>query len=97
MIINLKTFSGELIDYEEDTLQSEPRKIKRSKTEGLKYPCYRCEYSATNSSLLKLHIESKHEGVRYTCDKCEYAANTASSLKRHIESQHEGVRYPCDK
>ena len=84
MIINLKTFSGELIDYEVDPLQSEPRKIKRRKTEVLKYPCYRWEYSAINSSLLKLHIENKHKGVRYPYDKCEYTSTNLVNRKQHI-------------
>ena len=57
MIINLRTFSEELIDYEEDPLQLETKIIKRSKTEGLKYPCDKCEYSATTASSLKKHIE----------------------------------------
>ena len=93
----MKTFSGELIDCEEDPLQSEPKKLKRSKTEYLINPCDRYEYSATNTSRLKHHIESKHEGVRYSCDKCEYAATQAEDLKRHIESKHDEVSYPCDK
>ena len=77
-------FSGEIIDYEEDPLQSEPKRIKRSKNVVMKYPCDKCEYAATKTSNLKKHIKSKHKGERYPCDKCEYSATTASLLKQHI-------------
>ena len=53
------------------------RKEKKSKNWVSRYPCVKCEYSATRAGELKRHSDSKHEGVRYPCDKCEYAATTA--------------------
>ena len=72
--IDSTTFSRELIDYQEDPLLSDPKRLKGSKTEYLITPCDRCEYSATITRCINHHIESRHEGARYSCDKCEYAA-----------------------
>ena len=41
------------------------------KHEGVRYPCFACEYVATRASNLKVYEESKHEGVRYPCSQCE--------------------------
>ena len=57
----------------------------------MRYPCDKCEYTATTASHLKRHNESKHEEVRYPCGKCEYSATTAGVLRKHDESKHEGV------
>ena len=55
----------------------------------MRYPCDKCEYTATSAGSLKCHIESKHEWMRYPCDKCEYTGTIAADLKCHIESKHE--------
>ena len=57
-----------------------------NKHDGVRYPCYHCEYAATQACVLKKHIENKHIGVRYPCLQCVYAATTASHLKKHITS-----------
>ena len=44
------------------------KKHNEIKHEGVRYPCVKCEYSATQPIHLEQHIESKHEGVRYPCD-----------------------------
>ena len=41
--------------------------IKNNHT-GVKYPCDKCEFSATTEYSLKKHSESKHETVRYFCN-----------------------------
>ena len=61
---------------------------KKRKLEGVRYPCNKCEYSATKRNHLTEHIKNKHEGVRYPCDKCEYAATRATNLRIHIKSKH---------
>ena len=71
-------------------------KHRRSKHEGIRYPCDHCDYAATTPTGLRQHKESKHEGIRYPCDHCDYAATTATSLKQHTHTKHEGIRYPCD-
>ena len=68
---------------------------RKSKHEGVKYPCAECNYIATTSSHLKRHIAGQHEGLRYPCDQCSYSAAQVVNLKRHIESKHQGIRYPC--
>ena len=62
-----------------------------------KYPCYKCNYKASQSNNLQQHIRSIHEGVKYPCDQCDYQATHSSSLRQHIKSIHDGVRYPCDQ
>ena len=39
--------SGELIDYGEDPLQSEPKRRKRTKNVDMQFPCDQCEYSTS--------------------------------------------------
>ena len=95
--MELGRIKEEIIDYGEDPLQLEPKRIERSKTKIIRYPCESCDYSATKASHLKQYIERKHEGIRYPCDSCEYTAILTSHLKWHIESKHEGVRYHCDQ
>ena len=83
--------SGELLDFDEDPLQLEPKKRKISKNEVTIYPSDKWEYAATTACDLKGHIKVDHEGLRNLSDKCEYAATTESSVKRHIKNKHEGV------
>ena len=90
-------FSGELLDYDEDPLQLEPKKRKRSNNEVTIYPCDKWLYAATTACDLRRHIKINYEGMRNLSDKREYTATTPSSLKQHIESKYEGVRFPCDK
>ncbi|XP_023339871.1 zinc finger protein ZFAT [Eurytemora carolleeae] len=56
------------------------------------YPCNKCEYSASTSGNLKIHVENKHEGVRYPCSHCEYAATVQSNLRRHILIKHSRIK-----
>ena len=42
--------------------------------EHVEYPCEKCDYIATQKSILKLHIRSIHEGLKYPCEKCDYTA-----------------------
>ncbi|XP_023341393.1 transcriptional repressor CTCFL [Eurytemora carolleeae] len=80
--------------YEFDPLQSEPKRIRKSKH---RYSCSRCEYFASTTWRLKIHEEIKHIGVRYPCLECEHAATTASDLTRHVRNKHKGVRYACSQ
>ena len=85
------------MDYDEDPLQLEPKKRKRSKNGVTRYPCDKWEYAATTACNLRRHTKINYEGVINISDKREYTATTPSSLKQHIESKYEGVRFPCDK
>ena len=61
---------------------------KKSKHDGVRHPCDKCEYSATTLSDLKRHKKSKHERVRYPCDQCEHAATQMSDLNKHKKRKH---------
>ena len=55
-----------------------------------KFPCDRCNFSATRSNDLKRHKESIHEGVRYKCDQCSFSASRPSLLRKHLSKNHPG-------
>ena len=61
-----------------------------SKYEGIRYPCYQCEYAATAQRSLKAHKQYKHIDIRYPCDQCEYTATEQGVLKKHKQSKHKG-------
>ena len=69
----------------------------KSKHEGVKYPCYQCDYKATQKGNLLTHLKSKHEGVKYPCDQCDYKATEKGNLLRHLKSKHEGFIFPCSQ
>ena len=51
----------------------------------MRYPCDKCEHTATEAGNLNRHFISKHEKVRYPGDKWEYAATQAGNLRKHFE------------
>ena len=59
----------------------------------MRYPCDKCDFRATNSHKLKLHIARKHVG--YSCSKCDYTSDSLKNVNMHIQSKHERARYPC--
>merc|ERR1712189_9619 len=59
-----------------------------SAQESIKYPCQQCDYQATRSYNLQLHIKSKHEGIKYPCQHCDYQATQSVNLQRHIKVKH---------
>ena len=61
----------------------------KSKHEGVRYTCDKCEYcAATQASSLKIHKESEKDNVRYPCYDCEYAATQKGVLNRHKKRKH---------
>ena len=88
-------YSCDQCEYEGSTTSL--KRHKRSKHEGIRYPCDLCNHLATTPFNLKLHKDSKHEGIRYSCDKCSYTGTKISHLKQHQEAIHEGILYPCDQ
>ena len=63
----------------------------QSQHEGMKYPCYQCDFQATQQGHLQTHIQNKHEGIKYPCIECDYQATQKDSLHRHIKTQHEAT------
>ena len=54
------------------------KRHKKNISQGLRYPCDKCDYIATKSGNLKTHKETKHQGVRYPCDQCDYIATSCN-------------------
>ena len=52
------------------------------------FDCNQCNYQATRSDILTVHIKSKHLGIKYPCIQCQYQATEKNSLKKHIENVH---------
>ena len=72
------------------------RQIQR-KHEDVRYPCGKCDFTATRKTYLKEHIASLHEGMCYPCSQCEYKTGKKGNLRKHVESVHEGVCHPCSQ
>ena len=51
--------------------------------EGLRYSCDQCVFRATQSNLLKSHIEYVDMGIRYQCKHCDFEAKGAHILKKY--------------
>ena len=58
---NWINFLDENLGLKLDSLQSEPKRIRKSQNS---YPCCLCEYYATITRNLKRHVGKKHERVR---------------------------------
>ena len=61
------------------------RHHKKSKHEGIRYPCDLCDYAATTLTNLKKHKKSKHEGIRYPCDQCDFAIDCPKNLTERVK------------
>ena len=63
---------------------------------GLKFPCQKCDYEATNASNLRSHELSVLIGRKLKCPFCDYQANQNRYLSAHmnIKSLHLGIIYP---
>ena len=55
--------------------------------------CNQCEYTATNTSSIKLHKDQKHLGVLYYCDKIDCSFTTAwpSNVRSHQKIMHRTI------
>ena len=56
--------------------------------DGVKYPCDKCNYQATEQSSLRKHKKSVHDGVKYSCDKCNYQTGWKQKFKEHKDRKH---------
>ena len=56
-----------------------------------KYKCTQCDYAASRSDHLKVHIISKHtEGTNFTCDEpgCDFRCKLKQAYNRHKKTAH---------
>ena len=59
--------------------------------------CDQCDFTATNKTSLKIHVDSVHEKRTYRCNNCDYKANDKTDLETHNKTQHILSTYQCDK
>ena len=52
------------------------------------YTCDQCDFKATQSGLVKEHIDTVHKGNQYSCNQCDYKASQKDHLTRHNQLQH---------
>ena len=60
-----------------------------------KYLCNQCDYESTQTTNVKVHIETKHEKRKYGCSECEKECNSVASLLYHKKTKHDGFRITC--
>merc|ERR1712086_33475 len=53
-----------------------------------KFGCDECDYRATQSGALKVHVLAKHKGIRFPCQTCEYKGTTKGNTKMHMRNKH---------
>ena len=63
--------------------------VQRSET-GI-YLCHLCNYSQTQFSVVKNHVESKHfpNTFSYQCQQCDTVLGTNTALYRHVQRVHK--------
>lgn len=64
-----------------------------------KYSCKNCEFSTTNRSSLKCHVNTVHLTIKELyCDKCDYSTSLKFDLKCHVNQVHfkNNINYFCD-
>jgi len=66
-----------------------PAEITNVSTNPCMLSCGQCDYVATRSDNLKMHIKNKHDLVRYPCDLCDYKSTRESDLRRHKKTVHK--------
>ena len=82
-------------------------KHKSSRHEGIRFPCDKFDFTATEKCHLTKHMKRTHivivrngvekvmlEEVRVPCDICDFSTTSNSHLKQHKKNKDEGVRNP---
>ena len=106
-----ENITGETFEEDDEPKQTAVKKIRKrpplkkkfsdakstmSKHGGIKYPCNKCDYQATQQISLQRHIESIHEGIKYPCNQCDYQATEKGSLQRHVATMHSNKILKCE-
>merc|ERR1712129_106284 len=53
-----------------------------------KFGCNECDYRATQSGALKVHVMAKHKGIRFPCQTCDYKGTTKGNTRMHMKNKH---------
>jgi hypothetical protein len=65
----------------------------KSSTMARRYKCPRCDYSASRSNTVKVHVRAVHEQARsLQCPSCPYKSARKGDLNRHVRMVHEGKK-----
>ena len=78
-------------NYHEDG-SPQPKKHKHTK-DPQRYPCDECDYTSSNKTDLKRHMNSEHIGITYSCDKCDFVGTSLSGLRGHKTRVHILTKY----
>ena len=90
---NLNSFLilGSWDNHEQEVESSSTNVLK-----GKSFPCYNCEYVATQNGHLKRHVIAKHSGERLECKSCGKKFTLKESLRRHVKEVHGNQMFlPC--
>jgi len=53
-----------------------------------RFGCDECDYKATQSGSLKVHVMAKHKGIRFPCQACDYKGTTKGNTRMHMRNKH---------
>jgi len=82
-------FGVEEIDDQTKTKQETKRKARNSLDGNKrKFNCNECDYIATQSGSLKIHVMAKHQGIRFPCQVCDYKGTTKGNTNMHMKNKH---------
>ena len=57
--------------------------------EGKRYYCDTCEYTATNTYNLQVHIDAIHLKKRSQCTICSFSCSQNAKLRVHMKEKHQ--------
>ena len=89
---NLNSFLilGSWDNHEQEVESSSTNVLK-----GKSFPCYNCEYVATQNGHLKRHVIAKHSGERFECKLYGKKFTLNKSLRCHVNEVHGNQIFPC--
>jgi hypothetical protein len=78
-----------IAELDEGTTTAEEQDLEPSLDESKrKFSCNNCDYKATQSGSLKVHVMAIHQGIRFPCQVCDYKGTTKGNTKNHMRNKH---------
>ena len=82
-------FGVEKVDDQTKAKQEKKRKARNSLDENKRrFKCNECDYIASQSGCLKMHVMAKHQGIRFPCQVCDYKGTTKGNTNMHMKNKH---------
>ena len=69
----------------------------RNTPRSIRVVCKSCNFTATDSSNLKRHIQTVHERSRYSCQYCDKMFTAKNMMKSHIDYKHLQIKHSCEE